>query len=88
MMTGCKFSVARGIIPLTPYAIYERFEAVQNSAVREIPHKIFSLDKPIFSYNRHGGNYSNQNKKSYYDEHIATHQFKDHQELLEFIENF
>ncbi|NTY91302.1 hypothetical protein [Pseudomonas putida] len=88
MMTGCKFSISRGIIPLTPYAIYERFEEVQNSAVRDIPHKICSLDKPIFSYNRHGGNYSNQNKKSYYDEHMATHQFQSHKQLIEFIENF
>jgi len=87
MMTGCKFSVSRGIIPLTPYALYERFDAVQNIAGRVIPHKVCTLDKPIFSYNRHGGNYSNQNKKSYYDEHIATYQFKDHRALMEFIEN-
>ncbi|MBV4493357.1 hypothetical protein [Pseudomonas oryzicola] len=88
MMTGCKFSVGRGMIPLTPYAIHERFEDVQNIAGRSIPHKIFKLEKPIFSYNRHGGNYSNQNKKSYYDEHIGTYQFKNHEELITFIENF
>lgn len=88
MMTGCKFSVGRGLIPLTPYAIHERFEDVQNIAGRSIPHKIHNLDKPIFSYNRHGGNYSNQNKKSYYDEHIGTYQFNEHKELIDFIESF
>lgn len=88
VMTGCKFSVGRGLIPLTPYAIHERFEDVQNIAGKSIPHKICHLDKPVFSYNRHGGNYSNQNKKSYYDEHIGTYQFKSHKELINFIESF
>lgn len=82
VMTGCKFSVSIGAYPRSAFSITERFEEVDRDRA-DVMYVETAENSPSFSYNRHGGNFSAQNKRLYYTHEYGVSAFSSHAQMLE-----
>ncbi|MFJ2678398.1 hypothetical protein [Pseudomonas sivasensis] len=80
-MTGCKFSVSIGDYPRSAFSITERFDEVDKDRA-DVKYFEFDGNKPSFSYNRHGNNFSGQNKSFYYKKEYGVSMYSSHSDML------
>ncbi|MDH1845590.1 hypothetical protein N5D99_11935 [Aeromonas caviae] len=83
VMTGCKFVASiKNKLNYSPFAITEHFQREADSGNRRVEYVISELDEPSFMYNRHGVNFSNNNKEMYYTTLHATYKNVDITDFL------
>lgn len=80
-LTGCKFSVSVGDYPRSAFSISERFDEVDQSRP-EVLYVECVQNEPSFSYNRHGGNLSGQNKNFYFKKEYGALKFSSHAQMI------
>lgn len=89
IVTGAKFSCSVTKVPRSPYSLSEHIDDYKQSPspVLGVEYVVVSDNTVGFSYNRHGQNFSNQNKRSHYIESKSVTIFPDHQSYLMYLVN-